>query len=417
MAERLRVATFNASLTRDRPGELARDLGRPDDPQAREVAAIVQEVDPDVLLLNEFDRDPEGKALASFRELYLGQSQGGREPVDYPHWYVPPANTGVPSGVDLDRNGKIGGPGDALGFGRFEGQYAFVLLSKHPIAEGQIRTFQRFLWRDMPNALLPEGWYAPEALDVLRLSSKNHVDVPVEVGGTLVHLLASHPTPPVFDGPEDRNGRRNHDEIRLFADYVAPERAGYLVDDAGIPGGLPVGRRFVVLGDLNADPQDGDSTAGAVLQLTRHPAIDADLVPTSAGGAEAAREQGGANRDQAGDPAADTADFAEPPGNLRVDHVLPSRAGLRPIDGGVFWPPAGTPGAELVDASDHRLVWLDLELLPDAPRREGALRCTLALAAADRPLLDALAARETASALLARETGITPPTLLTDLCG
>ena len=68
---------------------------------------------------------------------------------------------------------------------------------------------------------------------MLRLSSKTHVDVPVATSAGTLHILASHPTPPVFDGPEDRNGRRNHDEIRLFADYVDPDRSAYLVDDRG----------------------------------------------------------------------------------------------------------------------------------------------------------------------------------------
>jgi hypothetical protein len=60
---------------------------------------------------------------------------------------------------------------------------------------------------------------------VLRLSSKSHWDVPIDIplgdGVTKrVHMLLHHPTPPAFDGEEGRNLRRNHDEIRLFADYV-----------------------------------------------------------------------------------------------------------------------------------------------------------------------------------------------------
>ena len=55
---------------------------------------------------------------------------------------------------------------------------------------------------------------------VLRLSCKIHWDVPVQIGSETVHFLVSHPTPPAFDGPEDRNGRRNHDEIRFWADYI-----------------------------------------------------------------------------------------------------------------------------------------------------------------------------------------------------
>jgi hypothetical protein len=46
----------------------------------------------------------------------------------------------------------------------------------------------------------------PEELEVFRLSSKSHWDVPIVIGRKTVHFLVSHPTPPVFDGPEDRNG-------------------------------------------------------------------------------------------------------------------------------------------------------------------------------------------------------------------
>ena len=109
---------------------------------------------------------------------------------------------------------------------------------------------------------------------ILRLSSKNHVDVPVWVHGHQLHLLLSHPTPPVFDGPENRNGRRNHDEIRLWSDYLSGgERANYLIDDAGKSGGLHSEDLFVVLGDLNADPFDGDSYNRAISQLLEHKRI------------------------------------------------------------------------------------------------------------------------------------------------
>ena len=71
----------------------------------------------------------------------------------------------------------------------------------------------------------------------------------------------------MFDGPEDRNGTRNHDEIRLWADYVLPSRSGYLYDDQ--PPGRAQAGRFVIMGDQNADPFDGDSVAGAAQQLLR----------------------------------------------------------------------------------------------------------------------------------------------------
>nr|WP_240675190.1 endonuclease/exonuclease/phosphatase family protein [Cellulomonas endophytica] len=364
VTQQLRVATYNASLNRSAEGELATDLATPEDPQARAVAEVVQTVAPDVLLLNEFDGDPAGVSAGLFRQNYLEVPQGDQRAVTYPYAFWAPVNTGVPSGFDLDGDGTVGGPDDAWGFGAFPGQYGMLVLSKYPIDTEAVRTFRDFRWQDMPGNVLPEGFYSDEELAGFPLSSKSHWDVPVTVDGRTVHVLAAHPTPPTFDGPEDRNGRRNHDEIRFWADYVRD--AAYVYDDAGVRGGLDHGERFVVVGDYNADPVDGDSVDGAIRQL-----LDLDLVqdplPTSAGGPEAAALQAGANVAHTGDPALDTADFADTaPGNLRVDYVLPSTT-VQVEDAGVFWPAAGEPGSELTGlfpfpTSDHRLVWADLGL-------------------------------------------------------
>ena len=213
---------------------------------------------------------------------------------------------------------------------------------------------------------------------MLRLSSKAHVDVPIDIDGVVVHVLASHPTPPTFDGDEDRNGRRNHDEIRFWADYVRPGNGGYLVDDDGRAGGLGAGERFVIMGDQNADPFDGDSVAHAVRQLLDPQIVDTARAPSSPGGVEAAASQGGANQTHKRDPAADTADFGDDParrgpGNLRVDYVLPSR-GLEIRAAQVFWPPAaGDPSSALLAASDHRLVWVDVMIGSKRAARRGCL--------------------------------------------
>jgi endonuclease/exonuclease/phosphatase family protein len=362
-AEPVRFATFNASLNRAAEGELLADLSTPDDPQARKVAEIVQRVRPDVLLLNEFDYVAGGAAVDAFRANYLAHGQGGADPIDYPYTYTGPVNTGVPSGMDLDNDGTIGGGNDAYGFGAFPGQYGMVVLSKYPI--GQARTFQRFRWIDLPGARLPDDpatpqpadWYSPAEQQSLRLSSKSHWDLPIDVGGRTVHFLTSHPTPPSFDGPEDRNGLRNQDEIRFWADYVTPGRADHIYDDAGVSGGLAPGARFVIAGDQNSDPVDGDSTGAR--QILRAPRV-IDPRPGSAGAVEASETQGGANENQLGDPFFDTGDFNDnAPGNIRVDYVLPS-APLIPLRAGVFWPTAADELARLNDTSDHHLVWVDL---------------------------------------------------------
>lgn len=370
----VRIATFNASLNRPAAGDLRRDLASGENAQARNVAEIIQRTRPDVLVLQEFDHEPGNAEL--FAENYLRVSQGGADPIDYPYLFTAPVNTGVPTGLDLDRDGRTDGPGDAQGFGDFPGQYGMVVYSRYPIDTAGVRTFQHLLWKDMPGALLPtdpetgQPWYDAAALDVLRLSSKSHWDVPVRVGRRTVHVLASHPTPPVFDGPEDRNGRRNSDEIRFWRDYVsAPGKARWIVDDTGRRGGLGPRAHFVVAGDLNSDPFDGDSLPGSIGQLLDHPRVNTTQTPSSAGAVEAAERQGGINLEHRGPAAHDTADFSEPPGNIRADYVLPSTS-LRITDAGVFWPTSDDPLSRLTGefpfpSSDHRLVWVDV--LPRRP--------------------------------------------------
>jgi hypothetical protein len=368
----VRFATFNASLNRNTAGQLVTDLSTPDNVQAKTVAEIIQRVRPDVLLINEFDFD-DGAAARLFQDNYLSVPQNGAAPIQYAYVYQAPSNTGVPSGFDLDNDGAVGGPNDALGFGLFPGQFGMIVYSRYPIDHASARSFQQFLWRDMPGALLPddpetpapEDWYSADELEIFRLSSKSHWDVPVMTSFGTIHVLASHPTPPVFDGEEDRNGTRNFDEIRLWADYITPGSGNYIYDDQGRMGPIE-GGRFVVMGDQNSDPLDGDSIPGAIQQLLDHRRINTSVTPSSEGASEAAL-QGPPNDTHQSDPKFDTADFAETPfgpGNLRADYVLPSR-NLSICDAGVFWPPSTDPLFRLVGifpfpSSDHRLVWVDV---------------------------------------------------------
>jgi Endonuclease/Exonuclease/phosphatase family len=390
----VRFATFNASVNRFSEGELVAELEDGDDPQIRNVAAIIQRARPDVLLVNEFDFVPHERAARLFQRNYLSVSQNGARPIRFEHTFVAPSNTGIPSGHDLDNDGTVvTTPGsipygnDSFGFGEFPGKFGLAVFSRLPIDRHDVRTFQRFRWEDMPGALLPDDpdtrepadWYSAAELDDFRLSSKSHWDVPIKVGRERVHFLVSHPTPPVFDGPEDRNGTRNHDEIRFWSDYVTPRAGRYIYDDEGERGGLDRDDLFVIAGDQNADPFDGDSTEDAIQQLLENPWINTGDTPASPGGPEQAALQGGANDAHVGDPAHDTADFADTtPGNLRADYVLPSRR-IEIERSFVFWPLAADPLFPLVGtfdpallpngngfpSSDHRLVAVDVEL----PRR------------------------------------------------
>ncbi len=384
--ELVRFATYNASLNREAAGELIRDLATANNPQATAVAAIIRTVRPDVLLLNEFDYDAEGTAATLFRRHYLEATTLAAtpivtEPLRYRYTYVAKSNTGIATGSDLNRDGRIAGAEDARGFGAFEGQYGMVVMSRFPIDSARVRSFQSFLWRDLPGALLPDDvataapndWYSPAALARLPLSSKNHIDVPIRIGTTVVHALASHPTPPAFDGPEDRNGRRNHDEIRFWSEYLSGATARYARDDQGSRAPF-AGEHFVILGDLNSDPEDASSLHAAIRGLLAHPRVSRGPTPSSAGGAEAAALQGGANATHRGNPRFDTSDFNDRgAGNLRVDYVLPSRS-LRVCDSGIFWPlrsdsHAVLLGSDAQPTSDHRLVWADVSLSGKCPAR------------------------------------------------
>lgn len=357
----VRFATFNTSLYADTDGGLVARLTN-NDMAARKVAAIIQRQRPDVLLLNEFDYDANGEAAAIFLREYLAVGQFGEQPIDYPHHFSGPVNTGVASGLDLDGDGRSDGPGDAWGFGRHPGQYGMLLLSRFPIDAAAVRSFQHFRWADLPGALVPKNpdigaaFYPDAVWQQLRLSSKSHWDVPIQSPLGVIHFLVSHPTPPVFDGPENRNGVRNHDEIRFWAEYVSSAAIDWLYDDGGTRGGLAADAAFVIAGDLNADPFDGDGYRHPVRLLLDHPRIDARFVPTSTGARTQAARYGLARE---GNTAAHTGDFGPKAGTLRIDYVLPSRL-LAVRDGGVFWPAAGEPGHDWIDASDHHLVWLDL---------------------------------------------------------
>ena len=371
----VRFATFNASLNRSFSGQLVADLSTPANAHARNAAETIQRVRPDVVLINEFDYDAAGNALRLFQDNYLSIGQREAAPIVYPYRFAAESNTGIPSGFDLNNNGAIGGPDDAYGFGFYPGQFGMAVYSMYPIDPIGIRTFQKFLWKDMPGAKLPDDpatpapadWYSPAELNVFRLSSKSHWDLPIVIGKKVVHFLTSHPTPPVFDGPEDRNGTRNFDEIRLWADYITPGSGDYLYDDEGERGGLKPGSLFVIAGDQNSDPLDGDSIPGSIQQLLDNPLVNTSSTPSSPGAVEQNALQGGINLTHRSDPKYDTADFSDSaPGNLRADYVLPRR-NLKIVGSGVFWPLMSDPLFRLVGVfpfptSDHRLVWVDVQV-------------------------------------------------------
>lgn len=358
-----RVAVFNIF-------ELSCAKLREHEAQLGSAAEIVKRVRPQILLVNEIDFDREGDCARLFAENFLKKpGPEGLAGLDYPYSLYLPVNTGVPSGLDLNNDGDTTDADDAWGYGTYPGQYGMVVYSNFEIDTAAVRTFQNLKWSRMPGHLMPDGndgrpaYYPPAVAEKLRLSSKSHWDVPIKVDGKTLHLLASHPTPPVFDGPEDRNGRRNFDEIRLWADYLSGgPAAAWIVDDAGRAGGLAADAAFVLAGDLNADPVRGDRVAGkeirAIEQLLNHPRVN-PVTPKSEGDRPPRQREGRPDPPYPGDPKTRTSDYG------RIDYVLPSR-NLEVLGTGVFFPAEGDPQRELVlgprRASDHNLVFLDLKL-------------------------------------------------------
>ena len=303
-ADTLRIATYNVELTRDGPGLALRDIRSGDDLQVAALVDVISTVRPDILALQGIDFDYQLEALNAFADA-LEKSD-----LSYGHRFARPTNRGMQTGLDLDGDGQTGEPSDAQGFGRFYGQGAMAILSNFPILSDQVRDFSTLLWRDLPMAQLPvsssgEPFPSSEAVDVQRLSSSGHWIVPIEVApGIVINLMTFHASPPVFDGPEDRNGLRNADEI-LFWDHLL---AGRLSEPAPEP--------FVLAGSATLDAYDSDGRQPAIRTLLAHPQLQ-NIAPASEG-ARTAPDEG-----HIGDNALDTVDWPRV-GRLRVDYVLPS---------------------------------------------------------------------------------------------
>lgn len=332
-AESLRIATYNADLSASGPGLLLHDLLKTDLPAQR--AAAVQGVaalKADVILLTGIDYDLKGEALAA---LVARLAAAG---ATYPYSLPLRPNTGVPTGRDLDGNGLLGEARDAQGWGRFPGEGGMAILSRLPLGP-DVRDFSNFLWADLPSNLMPN---TDPARDIQRLHTTGAFEIPVGLpDGKTLRLLAFYASPPVFDGPEDRNGRRNHDEAAFWLHLLA----GDLPYDPPAP-------PFVLLGQTSLDPIDGEGRPRALQALLAHPALQ-DPRPRGA--------TGRVDPGQKGDPALDTALY-DGLGGLRVEVILPS-ADLVVEGAGVIWPPENDPRAvPLATASRHRPLWVDIAL-------------------------------------------------------
>lgn len=314
------------------------DLSRPSHKQIDPVVEVLLRLDADILLLTDIDYDARGQALTALADRLAARG------LTYPHRLALRPNSGVPTGLDMNSDGALGTPDDAQGYGRFAGAEAMVLLSRYPLQTDALRDFTAMLWRDLPGNLMPPA--SQQVMAVQRLSTTGHWDVPVTLpDGQVLHILAFAATPPVFDGPEDRNGRRNHDEAAFWLVYLA----------GALPEKPPDGP-LVLMGTGNLDPADGDGRRDAMQALLTHPRLR-DPAPRGTSGR--------VEPDHSGDPAQDTAYYETGAGGLRTEIVLPSRD-FSVVASGVLWPPETDAfAAVLAAASRHRPVWVDLSLIPN----------------------------------------------------
>lgn len=374
----IRIASFNVGFGDEtNKGDLGRKLNGGQDLQARKVAEIVQRVAPDILLINEIDGNDNEATLSVFTEQYLNKpQQTGLKAAIYQYSYMPFCNTGVATQFSHSDTNQ-GATEVNYGFGRYPGQYCMAVLSKYPIQHNNINTYGKFLWKDLPNAKKPmlngQPFYDEQTWKGLRLSSKNHAVVPVQLKDSILDLIIAHPTPPVFDGEEDKNGLRNFEELRLIKALI--EGPEVLASDFKLysdQGNLAqkVSPPFVVMGDLNASSTGGNALVSdgvkAIEQLLLSEVVSPlayeqndNMIPSSAGALE-------------NTPDTPYAKFHTARWGMRVDYIIPSMQQVDVIDSGTFWPGKNDTLSYLVnpvtdsdvDSSDHRLVWLDVAIRP-----------------------------------------------------
>lgn len=298
---------------------MLRDLAKGDDAGIAQIVQIIEDAAPDILILTDIDYDHDLLALKAFADLLTGDT----------YLFATIPNAGMQTGLDIDGNGYNGDARDAQGYGRFAGDGGMAIISRYPIATDAITDYSTLLWRDLGRRVLPQqdgtAFLSDGVLDVLRLSSSGHWMVPVTLpDGPPLTVLAFAATPPVFDGPEDMNGLRSRDELRLWENILD-----------GALGNTPAS--FVVAGNSNLDPGGGDGDRAAMAGFLAR----ADLQDP---------HQGSYNADWGIDG----------PGQLRVSYVLPS-TDWEVLDAGTVMPDAAIAGP-------HGLVWVEISRKPAGSR-------------------------------------------------
>ena len=320
MAERLRFGQFNI---RDLTMEKLRDPGNR---QAAAAAKIIKKFSPDVLSIDEMEADP--GAPAAFIENFLMK---GEDAADYPFFYVGQTNSGIQTGLPY--------PYDYKGFGRFRGQYGIALLSRQEIDYEGIINLKDFHWRSLAESYLQAaGSQSIECPEDFPLWSTAFLDIPIKIGsegGHALHAVLLHPTVPMKDYI---NPWRNADQLVFLKNHID----GLAMKNGG---GLP----FVVMGDLNADPDSGIGIAEAAKRLF----WDENIICRKTD-QNTFLEGGGVEPPMEENPALLQA---------RLDYILPSSRHFK-LNGPFVFAPRGTSWWPVARrASDHFFVYADCEFI------------------------------------------------------
>lgn len=290
---------------------MLRGIARGEDEQIDAFVALLADVRPDIVALQGIDYDLRQTALAA---LVAALTEAG---LTYRHSFSRAPNAGQSTGLDLNGNGRLGDADDAHGFGRYNGMGGMAILSRHPIDQAKAEDFTPMLWRNLEGHIYPMTAGIPFGGEKVfaehRLSSRGHWVVPITTPdhGTL-RLMTFHATPPLYDGEEDRNGRRNHDEVAFWNVYLETNAQT---------------APFIVLGTANIDPKRGSGRRGAIKKLLATPQLQNPFDDTP------------------------TAVFSETmPEGLQVDYLLPSTA----------WKVTAKGIKTRNQASRHSMLWVDI---------------------------------------------------------
>lgn len=238
------------------------------------------------------------------------------------------------------------------GWGEYRGRFNTIVLSKFPIVTDQVRIITDVAWDAIPKNSIAQmktdtGLDVPAGYPVFEKSLNV---IPLDIHGKTTYLVMSHPTAPAF---WSINPYRHEDELRALALFL----------DGQLPGveSVPQGSPFVLIGDLNADPEEGDSRPGAIARVLAHDRLE----PWFPEGAGTMGKNPTFNTYVSGCGKGDGSSVGDPSSRfqMQIDYILPSKEIGRAQGGAVFFPNRAESQEDFdlaCRASDHMFLYVDL---------------------------------------------------------